>query len=37
MAYVPRSRLAQLFQMGKETTPGAGGTANKRFPTIAPV
>jgi hypothetical protein len=37
MAYVPRSRLAQLYQMGKETTPGVGGTANKRFPTIAPV
>lgn len=28
--------MAQLFQMGPETTPGAGGTANHRFPTIAP-
>jgi hypothetical protein len=37
MAYVPRSRLAQLFQMGPETTPGVGGTASFRFPTIAPV
>jgi hypothetical protein len=36
MPYVPRSMLAQQFQMGPEptATPGVGGTSNLRFPTL---